>query len=335
MQTTVRPARSVWPGLPSLAGLFAALFLSASPPGAQPSILQHAILQGQPAARDSAQKYYLNAARMASEGRYGPAVAELRRAMEFLPNEPQLKVDMAVLLSASGDPASAIRELEPLAERSNPYGPAVIQLGDFRLAEGDTTGALSYYYRLTTGQNAYPPALLRVGDVFQAQGKRADAIRYYRQAVRTDSSFIEGWLSLGSVLVVMDRYAEALEAFDRAIAIDPEGEATRELRRLALLRKEDHEEGMATGKMRARIIVTQTRQEAETVRQELLGGADFIALAMRHSVDQTAEVGGDLGFFGEGEMIPIFEQAVRQLSAGQISPILQLPTGFAIIVRVN
>lgn len=307
----------------------------AAPVAAQPSIMQRAILQGQSAARDSAQKYYVRAAQSASEGRYGPAISDLRKAMEFLPNEHQLKVDMAVLLAASGDRAAAVRELEPVANKPDPYGPAVIQLGDFRLAEGDTAGATAHYLKLITGSDPFPPALLRMGDIAQDQGRREDAARSYRQAVRADSTFIEAWLSLGSLLVVMDRYTEALRAFDRAVQLDSLNELARRLRSLARQRRQDYDEGVAAGQMRARIIVAQTRQEAEDIRRRLVSGADFIALATKHSTDPTSEVGGDLGFFGEGEMIPVFEQAVRQLQPGQISPILQLPAGFAIIMRVN
>jgi len=338
MRMITDPTRFVRRSMSHPSGWLAAILLvllGAPPIHAQSSAMQRAVLQGQSAARDSAQKYYVDAARIAAEGRYGPAIAQLRKAMEFLPNEPQLKVDMAVLLMASGDKAGAVRELEPLAEQPSPYGPAVIQLGDFELGDGDTTAALAYYGKLTIGPDPFSPALLRMGDVAQAQGKRMDAARYYREATRTDSTFIEAWLSLGSVYVIMDRYAEGLRAFDRAVAVDPANNMAQELQRLAIQRKEEYDEGLATGKMRARIIVTETREDAARVRQMLANGADFIALATNHSIDPTAQVGGDLGFFAEGEMIPVFEQAVKQLNPGEISPVLNLPSGYGIILRVN
>jgi len=312
-----------------------ALAVAARVAGAQTSILQRAVLQGQPAARDSAQKYYFSAAQLAAEGRYGPAITDLRKAMEFLPHEPQLKVDMSALLMASGDRNAAVRELEPLVEGPNAFGPAVIQLGDFKLGDGDTTAAIDYYTRLTLGANPFPPALVRLGDVAQSQGKRIEAARYYREATRADSTFPEAWLSLGSVYVIIDRYAEALQAFDKAVAIDSSNQTATQLRRLAQQRKQDYDEGVAAGKMRARIIVTATREEAARVHGMLDGGADFISLATSISTHPTKEVGGDLGFFGEGEMLPVVERAVRQRKPGEISPVLALPSGFGIILRVN
>jgi len=334
--TTTKARRYVWWGIACLlAYLSADLLIGGSPANAQGSIMQRAVIQGQSVARDSAQACYLRAAQLAAAGRYAQAIAELRRAMEYLPNEPQLRVDMAVLLTASGDKEGAIRELQSLANQATPYPPAVIQLGDMRLAEGDSAGATSYYRRLISGANPYPPAFLRMGDIAQEQGKRAEAVRYYRQACQADSSFVEAWLSLGSILVIMDRHHEALAAFDRAVAIAPDEEMATELRRLAIQRKQDYEEGTAAGHMRARMIVARTLQEAQNLRQQVLAGADFIALAKRYSIDPTSEVGGDLGFFAEGELIPVFEQTVKALRPGQISEVVQLPSGYAIILRVN
>ncbi|SVC55812.1 uncharacterized protein METZ01_LOCUS308666, partial [marine metagenome] len=47
----------------------------------------------------------------------------------------------------------------------------------------------------------------------------------------------------------------------------------------------------------------------------------------------SAANGGDLGFFGTGEMIPAFEEAVRLLKAGEITGIIQTPMGYHIIKR--
>jgi len=297
--------------------------------------MQSAIMQGQSIARDSATSHYVNAARFASEGRYSMAIGEMRRAMEFLPSEPQLRVDLADLLTASGDTGGATRELQQLADRTPPYGPAVVRLGDLRLAAGDTSGAVAHYQRLVARDTPFPPALMRLGDIAQQSGRRVQAIDHYREAVRADSAYVEAWLSLGSLLVIMDRYDEALEAFTRARRAAPDDESVSSLESLAGQRKQDYDEGTAAGKMRARIIVTATRQDAERVRQQVVGGADFISLCMKTSIDATAQVGGDLGFFGPGELLPQFEEAVKQLRVGQVSPIVQIPSGYAIVLRAN
>jgi len=54
----------------------------------------------------------------------------------------------------------------------------------------------------------------------------------------------------------------------------------------------------------------QTYQDAEDIIKQLKNGADFASLAKDYSEDRaTAVKGGDLGFFGRGEMVKPFEDA--------------------------
>lgn len=64
------------------------------------------------------------------------------------------------------------------------------------------------------------------------------------------------------------------------------------------------------------------RVKAEQVLQEVKNGADFSALAKKYNADSTGERGGDLGWFGKGEMVPEFEQAAFSLKKGEVYPTL-------------
>src|SRR5690606_32406771 len=55
---------------------------------------------------------------------------------------------------------------------------------------------------------------------------------------------------------------------------------------------------------------------AEAIIKQLDEGGDFEALAKEKSKDGAAANGGDLGYFGAGQMVPAFEQAAMALEVG-------------------
>lgn len=73
------------------------------------------------------------------------------------------------------------------------------------------------------------------------------------------------------------------------------------------------------------------REKAEKLRKELAGGADFAALAKGSSTCPSSQQGGDLGYFGKGQMVPAFEKAAFELKPGEISDVVETQFGFHII----
>lgn len=74
------------------------------------------------------------------------------------------------------------------------------------------------------------------------------------------------------------------------------------------------------------------KERAETVLAEVQKGEkSFADLAQQYSEDSTASVGGDLGFFGRGQMVKEFEDAAFALKAGETSTVVKSPFGYHII----
>jgi peptidyl-prolyl cis-trans isomerase SurA len=70
----------------------------------------------------------------------------------------------------------------------------------------------------------------------------------------------------------------------------------------------------------------------EQLRERLVGGEDFAALARAHSKDKvSASKGGDLGWTNPGDLVPQFEEAMNALKINEISQPVETRFGWHII----
>ena len=83
--------------------------------------------------------------------------------------------------------------------------------------------------------------------------------------------------------------------------------------------------------IRARHILVETKEEADDVVSALEGGADFAELAAERSTGPSGAQGGDLGYFGQGDMVPAFEAAAFELEPGAVSEPVETQFGWHVI----
>lgn len=78
-------------------------------------------------------------------------------------------------------------------------------------------------------------------------------------------------------------------------------------------------------------ILVETEEEAQALIAELADGADFAELARENSTGPSATVGGDLGWFGEGDMVSEFFDAASALEPGEVSAPLETQFGWHVV----
>lgn len=78
-------------------------------------------------------------------------------------------------------------------------------------------------------------------------------------------------------------------------------------------------------------ILVRSRAEAEQVAEQLKSGMPFSTAAAQYSIDQTAQIGGDLGYVGHGDMIHELEEVAFELGVGKVSDIVPSSYGYHIV----
>ena len=89
--------------------------------------------------------------------------------------------------------------------------------------------------------------------------------------------------------------------------------------------------GSGETEYKASHILVETEQKARGLLALLDGGTDFSSLAIEHSTGPSGPNGGDLGWFGKGQMVAPFESAVMGMKAGTYAGPVKTQFGYHLI----
>ncbi|MDP4795998.1 MAG: peptidylprolyl isomerase [Rhodospirillales bacterium] len=179
--------------------------------------------------------------------------------------------------------------------------PVVAKVNGAKIMRSDVEHAHSNLppeYQSVPMEQIYPMLL---GSMIDSKLVAADAIA---KKIDQDSDFKKTLALLKDQ--ILERYAMR-KVIDEAVTEDK-------------LRKA-YESSAANGtvELHAQHILLKTADEAIAVIKSLDGGADFSELAKTKSTGPSGPRGGDLGFFGKGQMVPPFEAAAFTLKDGEYS----------------
>ena len=83
---------------------------------------------------------------------------------------------------------------------------------------------------------------------------------------------------------------------------------------------------------RARHILVDTKEQCESLKQEIESGTDFAEVAAKYSkCPSGARNGGDLGTFSPGQMVQEFDQVVFSCEIGKVHGPVQTQFGYHLI----
>ena len=171
----------------------------------------------------------------------------------------------------------------------------------------------------------------RLYGYYYAQQDSVDrAIESYQKLAELSPDNVEAYNNIAFLLTGAERYPEALEYYELA-----KDQARNPNLVQAISAKIEEVQALLAGEMRARYILVETETSALEVLEKMAQGADFSQLAQQLSIAPNANQGGDLGFFGPGELMPEIEEVIVKLKVGELSPVVKLPEGYIVVQRLN
>jgi peptidyl-prolyl cis-trans isomerase C len=210
---------------------------------------------------------------------------------------------MALTVLVSGPTLAQTTAPAPNAQQIDPNTTVVAKVGDAPVYLIDLLQMmddLPAQYRQVPFQQIFPALLERAVDtkLLAAAARESDIAEdedvQRRVQAAEDRVLSQAWLNTSIASQITDELIE--ERYASVSAEQAGGE-----------------------EMRARHILLETEADATKVIDDLKAGADFAKLAEERSTGPSAVEGGDLGWFGKGQMVPEFETATLALAPGKFT----------------
>ncbi len=258
------------------------------------------------------------------------AVSTFRNSLKEKPGQLSVYSRLGEIYLASGKLDSAIHYVKEALELAPDAGAVHSSLGGLYLQAGENIKAKAHLDSALKLDSRNPEAHRFLGFYYTQADSEDVAKRHFEKILGILPNDFEAHNNIAFLYARQRQYRQALDYYKRAKerARDAFEAHTTNLQIEAV-------RAIMDGKVRARYILVQSQAAARDLLQRIEDGEDFGELAQKFSLAPNAQFGGDTNFFGAGELMAEFEEAVMQLQVGEISDIVRVLMGFMIIQRIN
>jgi peptidyl-prolyl cis-trans isomerase C len=92
-----------------------------------------------------------------------------------------------------------------------------------------------------------------------------------------------------------------------------------------------YKEGEPMERATARHILVDSKEECEALKERIEAGEDFGDIARQYSKCPSGKQGGDLGEFGQGDMVPEFDRVVFTAEVNKVQGPVKTSFGYHLI----
>jgi protein O-mannosyl-transferase len=156
---------------------------------------------------------------LASQGKYGEAIAHYRQALNIRPEDTDARNNLGLVLAVRGEIEASLKELQKTLQIDPNHARAYFNMGRVFARQGDYEKAIPNFHRALELKPNEAEIHVALGNVLAAQGELGAATRRFEQAVTLKPEFAEAHVALARSLAAQGKKIEAETHYQQALRL--------------------------------------------------------------------------------------------------------------------